>query len=188
MLRFTRCALDSTKAPHKYYKYGYTVDPRKLAPFERLHTTEFKPKYIRPPNKFVPDVATFMDKADHHEANVADFSSTFKSWNDMMTSSAGSMKQRGMTHWSVKSLRTAIISYREGYLPDRFKVKNELQWYKQFKRTNKDNQKRIVPELPEKYRPHQQGMEQPGLPDYSKINQQPEWAAKELERLAAKAV
>lgn len=184
-MRCCRLVLDSTKAPHKYYKYGYTLDPRKLAPFEKLHDTEAFPNYIRPPNKFVPDVQTFMDKSDFHEANLTDFTNTFSSWNDMMTATESTMRQRGMTKWAAKALRKSILRYQQGFLPDRFKVKGERAYYKQFK-ANKDLQYRVVPDLPDKYRPHQQGIEQPPLPDYGRINAQPEWAAKEMERLALK--
>jgi hypothetical protein len=186
MLRRTIGALDSTRQPHKYYKYGYVLDPRKMAPIERSGTHELESGKIRPPNKFVPDVETFLKKSDFHGLGLLDFKGSFESWKDLMTVSESEMvKKRGIGNKAAKLIAFNRTNFNLGFMPDRFALAEEREYYEQFKL--KDHTYRFIPELPAKYRPHQKGVQQPPLPDYKAINQLPEWAAKEELRLQQKS-
>lgn len=185
MLRRSSALIDSTRQPHKYYKYGYVLDPRKMAPIERSATHELESGKIRPPNKFVPDVEAFLQKSDYSGLGLLDYKSSFESWKDFMTVSEEEMvKKRGISKKAARLIGFNRTNFNLGFMPDRFAVAEEREYYEQFK--TKDHTYRFIPELPAKYRPHQKGVEQPPLPDYRAINQMPEWAAKEELRLQQK--
>ncbi|CUG90144.1 Hypothetical protein, putative [Bodo saltans] len=182
-----RCArlLDQTTGPHKSYKYTYVPDPRKLAPIESTQRAEVVPTAIRPPSSYVPNVETFLEKIDiHRGAPTSDFKATFKDWADLMTCSKRELGKRGVPRKTTKAIRTAVGAWHNGTPPERFDTKAEWLYFKQFKTL--DYSQRVIPELPEKYRPHMNGIDAPPLPDYRAINQMPAWAAAEEERLKAK--
>eukprot|EP00796_Vickermania_ingenoplastis_P012860 gene12860-8741_t len=132
MLRSSFKRLDQTHGPHKAYKYTYMPDPRKLSPIETTQRTEVLPIAIRPPTAYVPNHEAFLEKADVHRLMpTSEFKSTFRDWNDLMT----------------------LLAFQNGNPPERFDTKEEWLYYKQFK--TKDYSYRVIPELPEKYRPHQ---------------------------------
>lgn len=180
-----RCCLrllDNTKAPHKAYKYSFIPDPRKLAPIESSHARELSPCFIRPPTKYVPDKDTFLEKCDTHlSLPTADFKSSFSDWNDLMTTTYKKLKVAGVPKNTAKAILRDVRRFQNGIPPERFDTKEEWQFWRQFK--TGDHTYRRVPELPEKYRPHQMGQDSQPIPNYSKINEMPEWAAKEEERL-----
>ena len=178
---------DKTKHPHKVYQYTFMPDPRKLAPIETVAPEEIEPKVIRPPHSWVPDVETFLDRIDVDELRPAsDYKSSFTGWNDLMTASVAEMMSRGIPSKTAKWIDGWVRRYHKGELPMDHKRQAERQYWRQF--NNKDNGQFRVPELPEKYRPHQMGEESQPIPNYSEINEMPEWAAKEEERLKAKGV
>jgi hypothetical protein len=134
----------------------------------------------------VPSVDVFLERTDIHRlAPTSDFKSSFADWNDLMTSDCKALKQKGVPRFTRKAIRTAVQAFHNGSPPERFNTKEEWLFFKQFKM--KDFSYRKVPELPEKYRPHQNGIDQPPLPDYVKINKMPEWAVKEEARIAARS-
>eukprot|EP00758_Cryptobia_borreli_P004729 Tbor_TRINITY_DN4549_c0_g1::TRINITY_DN4549_c0_g1_i1::g.15897::m.15897 len=184
MLKRTTPFRDSTKAPHKYYKYGFQLDPRKYAPMETSPRNEVSLFAIRPPNRFVPDHETFLERADYKGVGLEDYKGTFTGWKDMMTCTAVEMRRRGIPYEAVLLLKKNINRFNKGGLPDSFNCKEERLYWKQFK--TKDNTYRMLPELPEKYRPHQTGVETPTLPDFRAINAMPEWAQKEEHRLSTR--
>ena len=185
MLRRCCRLLDQTGAPHKQYKYTYQPDPRKLAPIEKTAKQELAPQVIRPPNAFTPNHEVFLEKCDIHRLRpTAEFKSLFKDWQDLMTCSYHAMRKRGIPKSTRSAIVTARRSFMNGNPPERHDTKQEYLFYKQFKTI--DFSHRVIPELPEKYRPHQNGIDQAPIPDYKAINFMPEWATKEAERLAAK--
>lgn len=185
-MRQTLRALDQTTGPHKAYKYTYMPDPRKLAPIESIQRTEILPIVIRPPTAYVPNHEAFLEKADIHRlAPTSDFKGTFRDWADLMTCSKRELRTRGVPRLTRKAIRSAVLAFQNGNPPERFDTKEEWLYYKQFK--TKDYSYRVIPELPEKYRPHQNGIDQAPVPDYNEINQMPEWAIAEEKRLASKS-
>ncbi|CAJ1033365.1 putative IGR protein motif containing protein [Leishmania utingensis] len=185
-MRYTTRILDQTTGPHKAYKYTYMPDPRKLAPIETSMRSEVLPVVIRPPTSYVPNHEVFLEKVDVHRlAPTSDFKATFKDWNDLMTCSKRELRTRGVPLLTRRAIRAAVLAFQNGNPPERFDTKEEWLYYKQFK--TKDYSYRIVPELPEKYRPHQNGIDQAPVPNYNEINQMPEWAVKEEKRLAEKS-
>ena len=177
--------LDQTRGPHKSYKYTYVPDPRKLAPIETTSKNEILPYAVRPPNSFVPTHEVFLEKLDIHRlAPTSDFKATFKDWNDLMTCGVREMRKRGIPQRTRQTIRYGVRNFHNGSLPELFDTKAEWLYFKQFK--TKDFSYRVIPELPEKYRPHMNGIDAPPVPEYQKINQMPEWALKEEERLRAR--
>lgn len=83
-----------------------------------------------------------------------------------------------------KTIRSAVNAFSNGTPPEEFDTKEEWLYYKQFKTV--DYSYRVIPELPEKYRPHQNGIDQAPVPDYTQINAMPQWAVEEEKRLAEK--
>ncbi|CCW66165.1 unnamed protein product [Phytomonas sp. Hart1] len=185
-MRSTRLFLDNTYGPHKSYKYTYMPDPRKLAPIESTHRNEVLPIAIRPPTSYVPNHNVFLEKCDIHRLKpTSEFKSTFKDWNDLMTCNKRQLRVRGVPTLTRKAIRSAVLAFQNGTPPERFDTKEEWLYYRQFK--TKDFSYRVIPELPEKYRPHQNGIDQAPVPDYDKINQLPQWAINEEKRLAEKS-
>lgn len=175
LIRCSRRLLDKTRAPHKHYKYGYIPDPRKLMPMETISDEELMPSMIRPPCTFVPNSDTFLDKLDVSELRPAsDFKSSFSSWNDLMTASVETMMARGIPSKTAKLIRSGVIRYNCGVLPELVDRKAERQYWRQF--DNKDHAQRVIPELPEKYRPHQLGEDSRQLPNFDDLNLMPPWA------------
>jgi hypothetical protein len=168
----------------KAYKYGYQPDPRKFAPISRFSQKELFPSVVRPPCALAPTAGDFLERCDVHEGYpTADFKGNFDSWESLMTSSrARNIKVLGMPRNTAIYISECIDEYRNGKPPMYFDAKAERAYWKQFKR--KDGAHVRVPELPEKYRPHQLGVEQrPGV-DHESVNRMPSWAEKEEERLA----
>jgi hypothetical protein len=185
MIRSSCRLLDQTGAPHKQYKYSYIPDPRKMAPIEKTARLELAPQVIRPPNAFTPNHEVFLEKCDIHRLKpTAEFKGAFKDWQDLMTCSYHTMRHRGIP----QNTRIAIVRARRAFLngkpPEHHDTKQEYAFYKQFK--TQDFSHRVIPELPEKYRPHQSGVDQAPIPDYKAINNMPEWALKEVDRLNQK--
>ena len=179
-----KCAkfFDQTKAPHKQYKYSYVPDPRKLSPMETVHDNELNPSTVRPPTKSIPNHVVFLEKCDvNNTFPTSDFKDTFKDWTDLMTMDKKTMVKNGIPANTAMVILKNVHRFKCGYMPELYDLKEEQQFWKQFKTI--DNSQRRIPELPEKYRPHQHGVEQPPLPDYGQINVMPEWAQKEAERL-----
>jgi hypothetical protein len=184
MLRLTQRALDHTKQPHKVYKYGYVTDPRKFVPIERVGQKELFPRVVRPPCAHVPDFEAFLDKCDvEARYPVSEMKASFSSWDDLMNGRK-TAKSRGVPYKAMTYLRMQADLYRNGVLPQRFDRKAEQKYWKQFDR--KDKTQSRIPHMPEKYRPHQLGVDERPLPDYAAMNRMPEWAQKEEARLADK--
>ncbi len=186
MLRRSLARLDKTSARVKTYKYGYQPDPRKFAPMEFVRHEELFPRVTRPPCSLVPDVETFLERGDIHEGvPMADFKSAFASWDELMESRPKkNEKTRGMSFKSALWLSEMIDDYRNGRPPEYFDAKEEWKYFKQFKHPYpRDKQKRRIPELPEKYRPHQLGEDAKPLPNYRELNRLPQWAVEEEKRL-----
>lgn len=185
MLRASRRCLDQTTGPHKAYKYTYMPDPRKLAPIETMQRSEVLPIMIRPPTSYVPNHEVFLEKTDIHRLRpTSDFKATFKDWNDLMTCSKRELRVRGVPRSTRQAIRSAVLAFQNGNPPEMFDTKEEWLYYKQFK--TGDYSYRVIPELPEKYRPHQNGIDQAPVPNYAAINEMPQWAVEEEKRLAAK--
>lgn len=185
MLKKCLRLLDQTHGPQKSYKYTYVPDPRKLSPIESTSRSEVLPTAIRPPTAYVPNHDAFLEKADvHRKAPTSDFKATFTSWSDLMTCSKRELRKRGVPQNTRVVIRAAVGAWHNGTPPERFDTKAEWMYYKQFK--THDFSHRVIPELPEKYRPHMNGIDAPPLPDYRSINQMPAWAAAEEERLKNK--
>ena len=188
MLRRSAWVLDKTKAPTKVYKYGYQPDPRKFAPMERVRTEELFPRVVRPPCAATPDVDTFLDKCDIHETvPLSDFKATFAGWDELMLSRVGENKKvRGLSPKQAQWLAECLDDYRNGRPPGYFDKKAENTYFRQFSVSKTSGGKKFrVPELPEKYRPHQTGEDSRPLRNYQELNRMPDWAIKEEERLAA---
>lgn len=183
MLRRSLSQLDKTRMPTKVYKYGYQPDPRKFVPIEFVRHDELFPRVVRPPCSIVPDAETFLEKCDIHDSvPMADFKSSFASWDELMMSRPKqNQKTRGMSRKLVTWLSECTDDYRNGRPPQYFDAKAERKYFKQFK--NKDLQQRRIPELPEKYRPHQLGEDAKPLPNYRALNAMPDWAVAEEDRL-----
>ncbi|CBH16263.1 hypothetical protein, conserved [Trypanosoma brucei gambiense DAL972] len=187
MLKRTLTVLDQTYGPHKSYKYTYMPDPRKLAPIETTQRSEIVPQSIRPPTSYVPNHETFLERADIHRLRpTSDFKASFKDWNDLFTCDKRQLRVRGIPRMSRDAIRTAVQAFQNGNPPERFDTKEEWLYYKQFKTV--DYSYRVIPELPEKYRPHQSGIDQAPLPDYREINKMPQWAECEERRQSKKTV
>lgn len=185
MLRYSFRILDQTCGPHKAYKYTYMPDPRKLAPIETTQRCEILPIAIRPPTSYVPNHEVFLEKTDIHRLKpTSEFKSSFRDWNDLMTCDKRQLRVRGVPSMTRRAIRSAVLAYQNGNPPEHYDTKEEWLYYKQFK--TKDYSYRIIPELPEKYRPHQNGIDQAPVPDYDQINKLPEWARKEEEKLQSK--
>ncbi|ESS66466.1 hypothetical protein C3747_60g153 [Trypanosoma cruzi] len=186
-MRSTCRLFDQTCGPHKSYKYTYMPDPRKLAPIETTSRSEILPLVIRPPTSYVPNHETFLEKVDIHRLKpTSDFKATFKDWNDLMSCGKRQLRVRGIPRMTRIAIRNAVHAFQNGNPPEYFDTKEEWLYYKQFKTI--DFSYRVIPELPEKYRPHQNGIDQAPLPDYREINKMPEWARKEEERLKEKKI
>lgn len=184
-LRRSFILLDNTHRPHKLYRYSYVPDPRKFAPIERTAAAELFPQVVPPPTKYVPDTDTFLERCDIEASKpTADFKSVFQSWNELMTMSVLQMKLNGIPRATRNAISMAVHRFKKGVPPEEFDRKTEAQYWRQFK--NKDGMRRIIPELPEKYRPHQHGIDSPPIPEYDKINEMPEWAKNEEARLASR--
>jgi hypothetical protein len=185
MFRLTARTLDKTRAPTKVYKYGYQPDPRKFAPVEIPRYEELFPRVMRPPCAAAPDTDTFLEKIDIHEVvPMADFKTAFSSWDELMKSRPSqNRKVRGMSEGTARWLAECVDDYRNGRPPQHFDIKDEDKYFKQFKLP--DRSRRRIPELPEKYRPHQLGQEVRPQLNHKEANRQPEWAVKEEERLKA---
>lgn len=182
MLRRCRVFLDQSVGPHKSYKYTFVPDPRKLAPIENMSRREIRPFAVRPPTSYVPTHEVFLEKIDiDRRAPTSDFKATFKDWNDLMLCGRRTLRKRGVPRQTRDAIRENVQAWHNGTPPERFDSKAEVLFYKQFKLG--DNSRRIIPELPEKYRPHMQGIDSAPNPDYRYLNQMPEWAVKEEERL-----
>ena len=183
MIRKTLRRLDQTRKPTKYYKYGYVQEPRKQLPYEQLSADDFLPTVIRPPMaSLVPDVDTFLEKIDIHEkCPTGDFKGSFHSWNEFMTATLEDMMKMGMSRPTARWILKSRDFYNSGMPPIHYDRKEERKYWRQF--DTKDNSHRKIPELPEKYRPHQLGEDQRPVPDYEAINAMPEWAQKEEIRL-----
>ena len=184
MLRLTLLLLDKTKAPSKVYKYGYQPDPRKFAPSQFLRHEELFPRIVRPPTASVPDTDTFLERCDiHADVPTADFKASFKSWDELMQSrTRENRKVRGMSRKLSTWLAECMDDFRNGRPPEYFDSKAEDKYFKQF-HSKFNKQKRRIPELPEKYRPHQLGEESRPLPNYRELNRMPDWAIAEENRL-----
>ena len=177
MLHRTLVVVDKTKAPHKYYKYGYQPDPRKLMPIASMNPVESKPVFIRPPHSHVPDVEAFLDKIEVSPSiPTRDFATSFDNWADLMTTSVDEMMSRGIPRKSSMYIDYKRRHYNEGNLPEEYKRHDEIQYWRQFN-TEDGSQKRMI-SLPEKYRPHQLGEDNIAIPNYVEINQHPAWATK----------
>lgn len=194
MLRRSHFLLDKTHNPTKVYKHGYVPDPRKFAAVEIPNYHELFPRITRPPCKAVPDTDTFLEKTDIDErVPMADFKSSFQSWDELMTSRPKqNQKVRGMSKKATMWLSENIDNYRNGRLPDYFDNKNEQTYFKQFT-LRKCNYLYRIPDLPEKYRPHQLGEEansaiHKSASKFREQNRMPEWAVKEEDRLIEKGV
>ena len=194
MLRRSLSLLDKTHNPTKVYRHGYVPDPRKFAAVEIPNYEELFPRTIRPPCKAVPDTDTFLDKTDIDErVPMSDFKSGFQSWEELMSSRVHqNVKVRGMSKKAALWLNENLDNYRNGKLPDYYDNKDEQKYFKQFT-DRKCNYLYRIPDLPEKYRPHQLGEESnSGLhksaAKYREQNKMPEWAVKEEERLIEKGL
>lgn len=175
MLRAALRRLDKTKAPHKHYKYGYIPDPRKLMPMETIASEELEPTLIRPPNSFVPNTDRFLERLDVNDLRpAADFKSSFTSWTDLMTASVDTMVARGIPRKTAKLIHGGVRRFHCGVMPDQCDRKPERVFWRQF--DSKDHAHRIIPELPEKYRPHQLGEESRAIPNFDELNLMPAWA------------
>lgn len=160
-------------------------DPRKLAPIETTSRAEVLPRAIRPPNSYVPTHEVFLEKLDIHRlAPTSDFKGSFTGWSDLMSCGKREMRKRGVPKRTRFAIISGVNAWHNGNPPERFDSKAEWLHYKQYKTV--DHSYRVIPEMPEKYRPHQNGIDAPPLPDYRAINRMPEWAAKEEERLKEK--
>ena len=187
MLRRCLRALDTTRREPKVYKYGYIQDPRKMAPYEAFHPDELTPAVIRPPMaSLCPTTDAFLDRIDVSDKYpVGDFKSSFGSWDELMTATHSDMVKMGMSKATAYKVVKARAAYANGRPPLQFDKRAEKKYFAQFKANNKDGSHRKIPDLPEKYRPHQQGQDQRPTPDYVATNAVPEWAQKEDARLAA---
>lgn len=189
MLRRSTNFFDKTKAPTKIYKHGFMPDPRKFAAMEIPRYSEMFPRTVRPPCSIVPDTDTFLDKTDISEfVPMADFKSAFETWDDLMLSRPQkNRKVRGLSITTSKWLAESIDDYRNGRPPQYYDLKEEAKYFKQFK--NGCRAQYRIPELPEKYRPHQLGEDNTNLHKssaaYREQNKMPAWAIKEEERLQA---
>lgn len=140
------------------------------------------PIAIRPPTSYVPNHEVFLERTDIHRLMpTSEFKSTFKDWNDLMTCDKRQLRVRGVPSMTRRMIRSSVLAYQNGNPPERYDTKEEWLFYKQFK--TKDYSYRVIPELPEKYRPHQNGIDQAPVPDYEAINKVPAWAVKEEDRL-----
>ncbi len=184
----TRVLRDKTKRPHKMIKYGYVPDPRKLAPIDGVSRLELFPWVIRPPSRTVPDVGTFLDKCDIHEGRpTSEFKQVFESWDDLMSVGTRSMKARGIPMRTARFITRSMDQYVTGINPQRFDAKGERQYWRQFATTHKTFGSHIrIPDLPDRYRPHQLGTDVQPAPDYQALNRLPAWAVEEEKRLKSK--
>ncbi len=155
-------------------------------PMETMAEDEVRPSMIRPPGACCPDVATFLRKIQTDEVRPAsDFASVFSSWNDLMTCPMNELLARGIPSKTAALIRDWRNRYNNGELPEYYDLTAERQYWRSFKPLLVLDRMR-VPELPEKYRPHQLGEDSRAVPDYAAINVMPPWAVKEEERLKEK--
>uniref|UniRef100_A0A7S1M2Y0 Protein FYV4, mitochondrial n=1 Tax=Neobodo designis TaxID=312471 RepID=A0A7S1M2Y0_NEODS len=184
MLRRSLCRRDQTRQPMKSFQYGYQPDPRKLAPMRSISTEELHPKVHRPPTRAVPDQATFLQALDVNKRfPIADHAGSFETWEELNDPPQQTLADRGVPNRVINHVRNRMELYKNGLMPNAYDRKEEQSYWDTFGNT----QHRVVPELPEKYRPHQLGEEQRGTPDFGRLSKQPEWALAEEKRLAEKA-
>jgi hypothetical protein len=183
MLRRTLVSRDSTRQSMKSMQYGYQPDPRKLAPVRNVLQREIFPRVARPTTRAVPDQATFLQAIDVNKYHpVADHAGAFESWEELMFVNRKVLTDRGVPYKTVRLIRDEVDLYKNGVMPNVYDRKESQTFWSQFGNT----QHRVLPKLPEKYRPHQLGEEQRPVPDIPALSRQPDWAVAEEKRLAEK--
>lgn len=178
--------LDSSRNPHKQYKYGYQPDPRKLAPMRTIHQKELFPTVIRPPTAALPDHTAFLQAWDiDRQTPLSEHAALFEDWQDMQTMKVSTMVDKGMSRKHANKLRKYRNAFNiAGVWPDWQDRKETQNYYKQFHKGDKPANAQVYdPVLPEKYRPHQLGEEQRALPNHAALNRHPEWSKLEEARL-----
>jgi hypothetical protein len=184
MLRLTRLARDQTRQPMKSFKYGYQPDPRKIAPRRSISRRELFPKVVRPPSREVPDVAAFLTAADNNKYNpVGEHAGSFESWHELFHATTKQMKDKGIPIRAIKTIVTQRDIYNNGDAMDKFNATGMQEYYGQFPHKGYTYK---IPDLPDRYRPHQLGEEQRSTPDVGRLAVMPEWAVAEEARLAEK--
>ena len=168
----------------KIYRYSYIPDPRKFAPIEATADEELFPRPLRPPHAEVPDVATFLQRiSTRRTLRCMEYASVFRDWEHLMTITWKEMRMQGIPN----NVRMHILNwqerYRRGDLPmDVDSSASDEFWEPYYARGEKGNQT-LFPEMPENYRPHQQGIASRPIKDLQEANKKPEWAIKEETRL-----
>jgi hypothetical protein len=185
MLRQTLLRADKTRRPMKAYRYGYQPDPRKLAPRRSMHQKELFPDVVRPPTKAIPTVAAFCETLDvNRYLPMAEHAAAFSDWNQLMNPKRQALIDKGVPAKAIRRINNAIDDYKNGVPMDLEDAKPAQAYWAQFPLKGHALK---IPDLPEKYRPHQLGEEQRAAKNYTQLNQMPQWARDEEARLAGKA-
>eukprot|EP00760_Papus_ankaliazontas_P006076 PhM_4_TR12881/c0_g1_i1/m.36463 len=172
--------------PTKIYRYSYMPDPRKFAPIEKVAESELFPMPLRPPHAEVPTVEAFLERITVRKGmNCAEHASSFESWEHLMTASRQDMHALGIPGNVAVHIMNWQRWYRMGYVPARHNKESEQDYWSQYKRTIPGSKQRYQ-EVPENYRPHQQGIATRPVKDLTAANVMPDWAVEEEKRLAEK--
>ena len=171
----------------KIYRYSYIPDPRKFSPIEATADEELFPKPLRPPHADLPDVASFLQRiSTRRTLRCIEYASVFRDWEHLMTISWKEMRMQGIPN----AVRMHILNWQERYRRGDFPMEPDSSasdefWEPYYSKGQKGSQT-LFPEMPENYRPHQQGIVSRPVKDLLTANIQPEWAINEEDRLSSK--
>jgi len=174
---------NQSRTPTKVFKYSYMPDPRKFTPVETVSEEELFPMPLRPPHEEVPDVATFLERISiTRQLRCNEHAGVFRDWEHLMCATVKEMKALGVPPNVAGHISQWQKNYRRGEVPRLIDRAPMEEYWAQFqgKRKCQRGAKVIFPDVPENYRPHQQGIVQRPVKDLVAANMMPPWV-RELE-------
>eukprot|EP01064_Diplonema_japonicum_P019591 TRINITY_DN2833_c0_g2_i1.p1 TRINITY_DN2833_c0_g2~~TRINITY_DN2833_c0_g2_i1.p1 ORF type:complete len:233 (+),score=47.29 TRINITY_DN2833_c0_g2_i1:56-700(+) len=125
--------------------FGYIPNTYEMEDRAMFDRKTLEPDRIRPPCAEIPDVQTFLERADV-KTDLTEYSDSFEDWNELMTMSYMEMVyKKEISAKAAKTIFTARELYNNGHVFHKRDASGWKEWGKQ---------RGSTPPFPENYYPH----------------------------------